>query len=112
MAYKKRKELVESQIKEHNLAKVKEKSDAKASKDKSLNKCPMSVDESASQIEHQEPQEPKPTESTSGELKKPDGKKVVVSIQSNEEKNKENTMSNLKKCLNKCPVGCLILLFL
>ena len=85
MAYKRRKEIVESQIKEHNLSKVKAQSEAK-----SLKKCPMSIDST-------EDETPKSNETipSTNEPKNTDGKKIVVSIQSNEEKTKENTMSNL-----------------
>ena len=88
MAYRKRKETVEKQIKEHNESKLNKASEAK---------CPFgagaSAPESVPKNETDE-QNNAANASNAGDLKDYIlNKKVVVSIQTNEEKLKENVLS-------------------
>ncbi len=76
LAYRRRKDEVEKQIKEHNLAK------AQAA---AASRCPMSVN-AESQVDKTE------NGQRGAEVKKIDNKKVVVSIQTDEEKSKENLL--------------------
>jgi len=78
LAYKKRKETVENQIKEHNQAKL---------NTANKSKCPFSEQKSSSLPENTNQTE------TSNDPKS--NKKVVVSIQTNEEKSKENLLGKL-----------------
>jgi len=84
LAYKKRKETVENQIKEHNQAKLNTIIEHAANK----SKCPFSEEKSTDQQDNNQPEA-----SNDSKL----NKKVVVSIQTNEEKSKENLLgkSNL-----------------
>ena len=83
LAYKKRKETVENQIKEHNQAKLNTTKENTANK----SKCPFSEQKSTSLPENTNQTE------TSNDPKS--NKKVVVSIQTNEEKSKENLLGKL-----------------
>lgn len=83
LAYKKRKETVENQIKEHNQAKLNTAKENTANK----SKCPFSEQKSSSLPENTNQTE------TSNDPKS--NKKVVVSIQTNEEKSKENLLGKL-----------------
>lgn len=75
MAYQRRKETVEKQIKEHNQSKL----------NAAQTKCPFAATNQAEQTIESNPTEAK-------DLK---GKKVTVSIQTNEEKSKENLLCKL-----------------
>ena len=101
MAFQKRKEIVEKQIREHNQAKQLAKSSSSWS---NLAKCPISnaksnpVVESMSAPNLGDSKVVGTEANVSGEksaLTTPDLSKVVVSIQSNEEKQNENNLSNL-----------------
>jgi hypothetical protein len=92
MAYRKRKEAVEKQIKEHNESKLTKASEAK---------CPFGAGASAAESvpkNETDEQNNAANASNAGDLKDFKlNKKVVVSIQTNEEKLKENVLSkNLK----------------
>ena len=91
MAYRRRKEMVEAQIREHNLAKSEQKN----------GKCPMVVqaakestgnatNEDGSVVKSENNSEAKCPEN---KIVDKNNKKVVVSIQTNEEKSKENILS-------------------
>lgn len=85
MAYKRRKEIVENQIKEHNQAKIQAQSKGAA-------KCPVTnngaVKNTTETNNNSENNNDKGAKSS-----KQDNKKIVVSIQTNEEKSKENIMT-------------------
>lgn len=79
LAYQKRKEAVEKQIKEHKEAKL-------------SNKCPFSTGQSNAQTEEQTNSNENNADTTLKDLKLTN-KKITVSITSNEEKLKENNLS-------------------
>ncbi len=84
LAYKRRKEQVDNQIKEHNLAK------AQAT---AADKCPMAGGVSSqATVEFQTYKEASDENNGEKEVKKGDNKKIIVSIQTDEEKSKENNI--------------------
>ena len=94
MAYKRRKEIVENQIKEHNLEKRQALADAKASL-----KCPFknnteNTEATESTDANKDKNEPE-SEQVVSKCPKTNNKNIVVTIQTNEEKSKENIMSKL-----------------
>ena len=94
MAYRKRKEAVEKQIKEHNESKLIKASEAK---------CPFGAGAAESVLKNEtDEQNNAANVSNAGDLKDFKlNKKVVVSIQTNEEKLKENVLSkNLESIYN------------
>jgi hypothetical protein len=95
MAYKRRKEIVEKQLKEHNQLKNQNKrinttnssnqvEPETVTAEKSAPKCPFAVAINSESIN---------TENKASNQNKKEDKKIVVSIQSNEEKQKESVLS-------------------
>lgn len=114
MAYKRRKQIVEAQIREHNLARAEQKN---------TRTCPMAKTTQENPTQETTEQVANETNPTAGNrpadsvknettdkvaapvVVNKNNKKIVVSIQTNEEKSKENIMSmSLQENLGTCVV--------
>lgn len=116
MAYKRRKEIVEGQIREHNLAKAEQKNSracpmAKTTQDTPTQKTTEQVTEhgtNAIAAANQSAEDTAKNETTDKVVINKNNKKIVVSIQTNEEKSKENIMSMRKLVDLYCSSFCFI----